>query len=72
LRSGESFSGQLDFIDDFSVALHDAKGQFHSFSRRGDVPAITIKDPMAAHAELLAKYTDSDIHNLTAYLVTLK
>jgi mono/diheme cytochrome c family protein len=70
--SGETFQGTLDFIDDFTVSLHDAKGQFHSFSRHGDVPRVVINDPVHAHAELLHKYTDSDIHNVTAYLVTLK
>jgi mono/diheme cytochrome c family protein len=70
--SGEKVSGTLAFIDDFSVGLHDDKGQFHSFSRSGDRPQVTVTDPLQAHAELLRKYKDSDIHNLTAYLVTLK
>jgi mono/diheme cytochrome c family protein len=72
LPSGEAFSGTLDFIDDFSVSLRDAKGQYHSFSRHGNQPAVVIKDPVEAHTALLSKYSDSDIHNLTAYLVTLK
>lgn len=72
LSSGETVGGTLDFIDDFNVSLHDAKGQFHSFARNGDTPAIAIADPLQAHSDLLTKYTDSDIHNLTAYLVTLK
>jgi len=33
---------------------------------------IQINDPMAAHRQLLTKYTDKDIHDVTAYLVTLK
>ena len=33
---------------------------------------VEIRDPLAAHAELLKKYTDADMHNLLAYLVTLK
>jgi cytochrome c oxidase cbb3-type subunit III len=33
---------------------------------------VMIKDPLAAHRELLQKYTDADMHNLLAYLVTLK
>lgn len=72
LPSGGTFTGTLDFIDDFSVSLRDAKGQFHSFARNGDTPTISITDPMRAHTELLSKYSDADIHNLTAYLVTLK
>jgi len=38
----------------------------------GDVPRVEIRDPLAAHKEMLQTYTDSDIHNVTAYLVTLK
>jgi mono/diheme cytochrome c family protein len=72
LPSGETFTGTLEFIDDFNVSLRDAKGQLHSFTRDGDKPAVTITDPLQAHADLLHKYSDSDIHNLTAYLVTLK
>jgi mono/diheme cytochrome c family protein len=72
LATGEIIGGTLDFIDDFTVSLHDAKGQFHSFTRNGNSPAIVIEDPLQAHMNLLHKYSDSDIHNLTAYLVTLK
>ena len=31
-----------------------------------------MHDPLKAHTDMLKKYTDADIHNLTAYLVTLK
>jgi mono/diheme cytochrome c family protein len=72
LPSGESFTGTLDFIDDFIVSLRDAKDQYHSFARNGNAPIISITDPMQAHTSLLSKYSDADIHNLTAYLVTLK
>jgi mono/diheme cytochrome c family protein len=72
LPSGQSYKGQLDRIDDFSVALRDANGEYHSFTRRGDEPKVQVEDPLKAHTEMLAKYTDADIHNLTAYLVTLK
>jgi cytochrome c oxidase cbb3-type subunit III len=72
LPSGQSYSGTLDRVDDFSVSLRDAHGQFHSFTRDGDSPKVVIDDPLAAHTRLLRKYTDADIHNVTAYLVTLK
>ncbi len=72
LSSGQSVEGILDHIDDFEVALTDSNGEFRSFSRNGDVPQVTLHDPLQAHTDLLMKYTDSDIHNLTAYLVTLK
>jgi mono/diheme cytochrome c family protein len=72
MPSGETMSGVLDHIDDFNVAFTDANGEYHSLTRKGDVPAVKLSDPMNAHTALLSKYTDSDIHNLTAYLVTLK
>lgn len=72
LPSGEKFTGTLDFINDFNVALRDDKGQYHSFTRNGDEPRVTITDPAQAHTDLLSKYSDADIHNVTAYLATLK
>jgi mono/diheme cytochrome c family protein len=72
LPSGEKVSGVLDRVDDFSVSLHDSSGEYRSFTREGAVPKVEIHDPMKPHLDLLAKYTDPDIHNVTAYLVTLK
>jgi cytochrome c oxidase cbb3-type subunit III len=70
--SGESFSGDLVGIDDFAVALRDADGTYHSFARNKDAPHVDIHNPLKAHSDMLMQYTDADIHNLTAYLVTLK
>jgi cytochrome c oxidase cbb3-type subunit 3 len=72
LASGEVVEGRLEAIDDFNVVLIDAKGARRTFSRDGDVPRIELHDPLQRHAELLKRYTDADIHNLTAYLVTLQ
>ena len=72
LPSGQSYSGKLEHIDDFTVALTASDGEYHSFTRDGDTPKVEIHDPLKAHTEMLSKYTDADIHNLTAYLVTLK
>jgi mono/diheme cytochrome c family protein len=72
LPSGESFSGALDRIDDFTVSLRDSTGQFHSFTRDGATPKVELHDPLSAHTEMLRHYTDSDIHDVTAYLATLK
>ena len=70
--SGQSFQGRLQHLDDFNVALIDSSGEYHSFAREGDTPRVEIHDPLQAHLEMLRKYTDADMHNLTAYLVTLK
>jgi cytochrome c oxidase cbb3-type subunit 3 len=72
LPSGEKVSGILDRVDDFSVSLHDSSGEYRSFTREGAVPKVEIHDPLKPHVDMLAKYTDPDIHNVTAYLVTLK
>jgi hypothetical protein len=76
LPSGQSFSGPLERIDDFNVSMRDSSGEFHSFDRAfardGASLKVEVHDPLKAHLELLGKYTDADIHNVTAYLVTLK
>jgi cytochrome c oxidase cbb3-type subunit 3 len=72
LPSGQSFEGELEHIDDFNVALRDSNGEYHSFARMEDVPKVEVHDPLEAHFDMLAKYTDTEIHDLTAYLVTLK
>jgi cytochrome c oxidase cbb3-type subunit III len=69
---GKKTEGRLVRIDDFTVVLADADGLQRSFRRDGDNPKVEVHDPLAPHRELLKVYTDSDIHNLTAYLVTLK
>jgi len=69
---GEKVSGTLDRVDDFNVSLRDSSGEYHSINREGDVPKVEINDPLKTHMELLAKYTDADIHNVTAYLASLK
>lgn len=68
--SGSPISGALEFLDDFTVGLRDSEGYYHSYSREG--VRVEVRDPNAAHAELLRKYTDADMHNILAYLVTLK
>ena len=72
LPSGESYEGHLTAIDDFSLTLIDAKGERRTFPRDGDTPRVELRDPLQKHIDLIGKYADSDIHNLTAYLVTLK
>ena len=71
LPSGKVHTGDLVRIDDFTVTLHEKSGDTLSFNR---VPGITVttEDPYAAHIELLDKYTNTDIHNMTTYLETLK
>lgn len=69
---GKTTSGELVAISDFLVTLRDSDGIIHSFARNGDVPKIEVKDPLQAHLDLLPKLTNDQMHDLTAYLVTLK
>lgn len=70
--SGEKVEGRLVRIDDFLVTVGLADGTVRTFRREGDVPKVDVHDPMKTHRDLLTVYTDKDIHDLTAYLVTLK
>jgi cytochrome c oxidase cbb3-type subunit III len=72
LRDGNTVEGTLYQIDDFIVSLVDANGTYHSYVRQGDSPKVVIKDPLQPHLDMLRTLKDNDIHNLTAYLVTLK
>lgn len=72
LQSGETVKGRLDQIDDFTVTLTDADGNYHSYVRHGDSPKVTIANPLQPHLDMLRNLKDKDIHNVTAYLVTLK
>jgi cytochrome c oxidase cbb3-type subunit III len=72
LSSGKKAEGRLVRIDDFIVTLADADGTQQSFRRDGNSPKVEIHDPLQPHKALLSVYSDKDIHNLTAYLVTVK
>jgi cytochrome c oxidase cbb3-type subunit 3 len=64
--------GTLVRLDDFYVVVELADGTQRTFRRSGDQPLLDVRDPLEAHVKLLTTYTDKDIHNVTAYLVTLK
>jgi cytochrome c oxidase cbb3-type subunit 3 len=68
---GPAVTGELDKLDDFDVSLRDSAGDYHSWKR---TPALKVEknDPYAAHNALLQQYTDKNIHDVVAYLETLK
>jgi cytochrome c oxidase cbb3-type subunit 3 len=70
LPSGQRVEGLVVARDEFMVALHDSGGWYHSYALK-DVKA-EFHDPLEEHRALLRKYTDKDIHNLFAYLESLK
>jgi mono/diheme cytochrome c family protein len=73
LPSRQTISGVLVRLTDFDVTLYDPPtGQVRSWFRNGDVPKIELADPLQAHLDRLPGWTDSDMHNVTAYLAGLK
>lgn len=70
LPSGKKISGILAYQDEFTVALTDADGVYHSWP--ANRIQFKIDAPVEAHVDLFPKYTDDDIHNLMAYLQTLR
>lgn len=70
LASGETVTGKVVYHDEFTLGIRDDAGWYRAW------PVSRIKykidAPVEAHAELLGKYTDDDIHNLMAYLQTLR
>ncbi|MEO8313208.1 MAG: c-type cytochrome [Pseudomonadota bacterium] len=65
-------SGVMLAVSDFHVALRDAQGRYRSFSRNGDVPNVVIHDPAQPHIDRLGRMSDRDLHDLTAYLASLR
>ena len=71
-RDGASVSGTLLRYDDFFVSLRTAGGEYRSFSRLGDDVDVAIVDPLAGHKALWPGLDDDAMHDVTAYLETLK
>ena len=70
LPSGQTITGKLAYRDEFTISLVDASGWYRSWPASQVKSAVT--NPLEAHAELLRKYTDEDMHNVLAYLQTLR
>jgi cytochrome c oxidase cbb3-type subunit III len=72
LKSGEVINGYPASIDDWQITIRLPSGELRSFLRDGDWPKYETHNPLQAHVDLQFKLTDDDIHNLAAYLRTLK
>jgi cytochrome c oxidase cbb3-type subunit 3 len=68
--SGKRHTGTLAAFTVYDVALIDADGWYHSWPV--DTVKVEVTDRLAAHRALLEKYTDTDMHDMLAYLETLK
>lgn len=69
-RSGQTFNGVLEYRDEFTIGLRDSSGLYRSW------PTAAIKfdidDPVEKHVDIMSRYTDDDMHNVLAYLQTMK
>jgi mono/diheme cytochrome c family protein len=70
LPSGQTIAGTVAYLDEFVVGLRDGNGVYHSWSVNN--VKYVVDSPVDAHVDLFSKYTDDDIHNLMAYLQTLR
>lgn len=69
-RAGQVITGKLAYRDEFTISLIDADGWTRSWSI--DTVKVSGEEPLRAHVEQLSKYTDEDMHNVLAYLQTLR
>lgn len=70
--SGPAITGKLGVLDDFYVEVTTDDGVLHRYTRANDVPRVVVHDPLEPHRALFRKYNDTQIHDITAYLATLK
>jgi cytochrome c oxidase cbb3-type subunit 3 len=70
LRSGQVVTGKLAYNDEFTIALIDSSGWHRSWPHSS--VKTQIDDPLSAHFDQLGKYTDGDMHDLFAYIQTLR
>jgi len=73
LPTGPTYNGRVDKLDDFSITIIDASGEHHTWALDAEPKiAVEINDPLKAHFDMLPHWTDDNMHNMLAYLETLK
>lgn len=72
LPGGERVEGMIARMDNFLLTVRLTDGSLRSIRRDDPRIRIDIKDPLDAHRQLLSALTDKDMHDVTAYLATLK
>jgi len=70
LPSGEVVKGSLVSRDEFTLVITDAAGMRRTWAT--NEVKFTAEDPLLAHFNQLSKYTDKDMHDVFAYLQTLR
>ena len=71
MRDGKTVTGTVKYQDDFHISLYDADGKYHSIPFDKGVK-VQMEDKLVFHRQMLDQYTNTQMHDLTAYLVTLK
>ena len=71
MPSGETIAGKVTQVSDFHITIVDGSGQTHSVDREPGV-AVELHDPLKDHLDIVATLKNQDLHNVTAYLETLK
>ena len=70
LPSGATVTGALAYRDEFTIAVVDADGEYRSWNRA--TVKASVDNPLDAHSRLLDVYTDTQMHDVFAYLQTLR
>jgi cytochrome c oxidase cbb3-type subunit 3 len=70
LPSKQTIIAPLVAEDEFSVTVLDPLGARQTYPKKA--VKVKIEDHVAVHFAQLGKYTDSEMHNVFAYLQTLK
>jgi cytochrome c oxidase cbb3-type subunit 3 len=70
LPAGQTVRASLAGQDEFTITVVDPEGARQTYEK--SAVKSRVDDPLAAHFEQLGKYTDQDMHNVYAYLETLK
>jgi cytochrome c oxidase cbb3-type subunit III len=71
MPDGATIAGRVTQVSDFRITLLDSAGQTHAIDREPGVE-VEMRDPLAAHQEIISTLKNDDMHNVTAYLDTLK
>lgn len=69
---GKTYKGLPMRYTDFDVTLRFDDGTTRTWARANGVPKVDLTDPLQGHVDIMIKLKDADMHNLTAYLATLK
>jgi len=60
-------------LTDFDVTIYDPQTkQMRTWLRKDDLPKVVLMDPLQAHVDMLGRWTDTDMRNVTAFLAGLK